>query len=173
MSRPARYLLDADTFIRSKRQHYAFDICPGFWASLLFSHQQGRLISIHPVRDELLRGGDDLTEWCRAGVPESFFEPAQYPDVQRAYAQVIAWADAHGQYTRAAKQEFASVADPWLVAFASASGCELVTYEVAAPMSRASIKLPDAAAAFEVTCLPPYEMLRRLGVRFLLEGTGG
>ena len=31
MSTPVRYLLDADSFIRSKREHYAFDFCPAYW----------------------------------------------------------------------------------------------------------------------------------------------
>lgn len=43
---PDRYLLDANSFIEAKRRHYAFDICPGFWAALLAHHGGSRLASI-------------------------------------------------------------------------------------------------------------------------------
>ncbi|MEZ6104377.1 MAG: DUF4411 family protein [Pirellulaceae bacterium] len=35
MSQGTRYLLDANTFIRSKREHYAFDFCPAYWDAIL------------------------------------------------------------------------------------------------------------------------------------------
>ncbi len=35
MSPGPRYLLDANTFIRSKREHYAFDFCPAYWDAIV------------------------------------------------------------------------------------------------------------------------------------------
>ena len=29
-------LMDADVFISAKNRYYAFDICPGFWDSLVY-----------------------------------------------------------------------------------------------------------------------------------------
>lgn len=168
MSSPPRYLLDADSFIRSKREHYAFDFCPAYWDALLRGFESGRLFSIQPIRQELARGKDALAEWVRDMVPEGFFVPVEAAAVQAAYARVIEWADGHAQYSRAAKQGFAGGADPWLVAFASTSRCVLVTYEVSQPTSKAIIKLPDASRDFRVDCIPPYVMLRQLKVQFRL-----
>src|SRR5882724_3407428 len=111
MSERPKYLLDADTFIRAKRQHYAFDFCPGFWNALLRAYEQKRLTSIEPIRDELLRGKDALADWIKEQVPEAFFESVEDGNVEAAYARVIAWVEGNNQYSRAAKQKFVSGAD--------------------------------------------------------------
>ena len=169
MSKPPQFLLDADSFIRSKREHYAFDFCPAYWDALLRAFQQGRLLSIQPVRTELLRGKDALADWVKNKPPHEFFASVEVEEVVEAYTRVIAWAEHHDQYLRAAKQRFAAGADPWLIAFALANRCVLVSYEVSQPTSKALIKLPDAARRFKVECVPPYVMLRRLKVRFVLD----
>lgn len=109
-----------------------------------------------------------LATWVREEAPAEFFLPVDDTNVQAAYARTIQWAEKHPQYTRAAKQAFASSADPWLVAFAATLGDVLVTYEVSQPSSKALIKLPDAARQFEIETMPPYVMLRQLKVRFQL-----
>jgi hypothetical protein len=62
------------------------------------------------------------------------------------------------------KQKFVGGADPWLVAYADARELVLVTYEVSAPESKALVKLPDVARHFDLKCIPPYVMLRRLKI---------
>ena len=170
MSKPSRYLLDADSFIRSKREHYAFDFCPAYWDALLEAFQAYRLLSIEPIRNELLRGRDALAGWIRNTAPRDFFAAVDDANVQSTYARIVQWAEGHQQYSRAAKQDFANSADPWLVAFAAAHRDVLVTYEVSQPNSKSLIKLPDAAQQFGVNCIPPYVMLRQLKVRFELAG---
>jgi hypothetical protein len=169
MSDVTKYLLDADSFIRAKREHYSFDFCPGFWDGLLRAFEQGQLCSIEPVRKELLRGNDALTKWVRDQVPEEFFEPTSENDVQLSYARVIKWAEGEDRYSRAAKHKFVRGADPWLIATAVTRQYTLVSYEVAAPESKALIKLPDVAKQFTVRCIPPYVMLRQLGLVLALE----
>jgi len=168
MSRRTRYLLDADSFIRSKREHYAFDFCPAFWDALLKGFAAGHVLSIEPIRKELLRGNDALANWVRNEAPKELFEKIDDPGIQGAYAEVIQWAEKNAQFTRPAKQAFAGGADPWLIAFAATFGDVLVTYEVSQPTSKALIKLPDAARQFKVDCIPPYVMLRQLKVQFQL-----
>jgi hypothetical protein len=164
MSDLERYVLDANSFIRSKREHYAFDFCPGFWDALLKGYGQGRVISIDRVRKELLKGKDALADWVKDEVPDEFFESEEIDDVQKILSEVLQWVEDSEQYNRPAKQRFASGADPWLIAFARARRLTLVTYEVSAPESKALIKLPDVARAFSVTAIPPYVMLRRLEI---------
>jgi hypothetical protein len=150
MSKKPRYLLDANSFIRSKREHYAFDFCPAYWDALLKGYEAGHLLSIEPIRQELLRGKDVLADWVRDEVPENFFEPVDHAGIQSAYGNVVQWAEEHPQYTRAAKQSFARSADPWLIAFSVTFGDVLVTYEVSQPTSKAIIKLPDVAQQFNI-----------------------
>ena len=169
MSKERKYLLDADSFIRSKREHYAFDFCPGFWDALLKGYRQNKVASIIPVKKELLKGRDALADWIRNEAPDDFFEPVEIDEVQTTYAEIVQWIDDNDQYTRAAKQNFLSGADPWLVAHARSNGFILVTYEVSSPESRALIKLPDVARHFSVRPIPPYVMLRELAVTLKLE----
>jgi hypothetical protein len=105
MSGEEKYLLDADSFIRSKRQHYAFDFCPGFWDALLKGYEQGRVTSIEPIRKELLKGKDKLADWLKNVVPEDFFEPVDEGDVEDAFSRVVQWVEANDRYVRAAKAE--------------------------------------------------------------------
>jgi hypothetical protein len=169
MSDEERYLLDADCFIRSKREHYATDFCPGFWQALLRAHGHGRVANIAPVRKELLRGNDALADWVKDTAPDGFFASVESAETQEALSAVIQWVEDNRQYSRAAKQKFMSGADSLLIAHARAVGFVLVTYEVSSAESKALIKLPDIARHFKVTCVAPYVMLRRLGVTLILK----
>ncbi|WP_419160989.1 DUF4411 family protein [Candidatus Palauibacter sp.] len=44
------YLVDSDVFITAKNVYYAFDLCPGFWQSVLHHHRDGRVFSVDRVR---------------------------------------------------------------------------------------------------------------------------
>ena len=165
----ARFVLDSDTFIRSKREHYGFAICPGFWDALDCFFNRGHLCSIVPVRNELLKGpADDLAEWVKERAPEGFFVPADEPEVVEAFREVMAWMESQPQYTEAAKERFASGADPWLIAYAAVKRCILVTYEQPAPTSQKSVKIPDAADVLGVKCCPVHEMLTYLRTELVL-----
>ena len=173
MSKKERFLLDADSFIRSKREHYAFDICPGFWDALLQASGHGRVVSIAAIRTELLRGKDALANWVKDSVPENVFEAVEIDGGGDAYRRVADWVENSQQYSRAAKQKFFGDADPLLVAAAITNGDILATYEVSAPNSKAIVKIPDVARHFGVKCIAPYVMLRRLGVRLSLDRRKG
>ena len=71
-------LMDADVFISAKNRYYAFDICPGFWDSLVYHFGAGNIRSIDKVRNELLVGRptEDLyqmgEEPADTGLPRHF-----------------------------------------------------------------------------------------------------
>ncbi|MEW5704327.1 MAG: DUF4411 family protein [Pseudomonadota bacterium] len=163
-----RYLLDANIFIQAKNLHYGFDFCPAFWDWLVSRNQVGQVASIEKVGDELQAGGDELSDWATVR-GRAFFLPPDDP-VLPALARVSAWAT--GQtYEPAAIATFLQVADYWLVAHALAHGFTVVTHEVPADSTR-KIKIPNACIGLSLTCVSPYEMLRRERARFVL-GTGG
>lgn len=89
---PARtYLVDSDVFITAKNLYYSFDLCSGFWRSVLHHHRQGRVFSVDRVRGELLAGSrtDDLVRWVRNTVPSGFFLPVDTGAVLRAYMDIM------------------------------------------------------------------------------------
>lgn len=161
---PNRYVLDSSVFIEASRRYYSFDIAPGFWQALI-AHT-GSVLSIDRVRNEISQAKDDLSQWANNDFHHSF-QSTSDAAVVKAYANIIQWAQQQSQYTNAAKAEFAEAdnADAWIVAYALATGCVVVTQEVAAPEAKSKIKIPDVCRAFNVPCIDTFEMMRRLGIR--------
>ncbi len=172
---PRIYVVDADVFITAKNLYYAFDLCPGFWESLIHRHRQGRVFSVDRVRGELLAGRktEDLVQWVKHEVPNGFFVEVDSGEVTAAYTDVMLWAQRSSQYFDHAKAKFASGADGWLVAYARVHGATVVTNEQRAPQSKNAIKLPDVCDQFEVEYDNVFSMLKHLGVRFEWAGSEG
>jgi len=110
------YLLDSDVFIRAKNDHYGFDFCPGFWEWLEHANAAGAVHSVEAVYGELSAGDDDLSNWAKAH--KSFFLPTTQ-DALAAIASVNRWATNSRDYAPAAKAEFASAADSFLIGIRS------------------------------------------------------
>ena len=162
---PEKYALDANAFIQAKRRFYALDFCPGYWRTLIWHQQQDRLCSVDKVRDELLRGGDDLTQWVEQQFGAPAFADTTTPSVSGIYSQMLTWVMAQPQFLDSAKAEFQQVADGWLSAFAKADGFVVVTLEEFDPVIRKKVPLPNVCRAFDVKTITPFEMLRRLSVQ--------
>ncbi len=162
------YLVDSDVLITAKNLYYAFDLCPGFWKSLLHYHGEGRIFSVDRVRNELLAGrsDEDLFQWVKNDVPEKFFLPVDTDELARVYTEIMMWVQRHPNYFDHAKAKFATGADGWLVACAQVRGATVVTNEQPAPASRKDVKLPDVCDEFQVPRQNTFVMLRVLGTQF-------
>jgi predicted nucleic acid-binding protein len=162
------YVLDANVFIEAHRRYYAFDICGGFWDSLLHHHHAKRIISIDRVRDELLTG-DALEDWITDTAPDELFATTAEPKITRHFASMMSWVQAQTQFKREAKAEFARVADGWIAAYAKAHDGVVVTHEEYAREARKCVPLPNICKQFGVDYVDTFAMLRRLGVEFSWE----
>jgi hypothetical protein len=158
------YLLDANVFIQAKNLHYGFDFCPAFWDWLIAQNAAGTVASIDRVGIELSGHADELSTWAAVRGP-SFFLP---PDgaVVAALGTVSTWATSQS-YEPAAINTFLQVADYWLICHGLAHGQTLVSHEIPSASTR-KIKIPDACLGLGMTCITPYEMLRREQARFVL-----
>lgn len=165
--------MDADVFISAKNQYYAFEICPGFWGSLIHHYKAGRIRSLDRVRSELLAGRktEDLVQWVKKNLRSDFFLNTDGEGVTSAYAEVMLWEQRNPQYFDRAKAKFATEADGWLVAYAMIHDTIVVTNEQPRPESRNRVLLPDVCAQFNVTYKDTFFMLKDLAIRF--EWTGG
>jgi len=103
---PERYVLDANTFIQAKRRFYGLDFCPGYWRTLIWHQQQGKVCSIDKVQDELLRGGDDLAQWVEHQFGTAAFADTATPAVAEVYAQMLTWVMAQPQFSIPPKRSF-------------------------------------------------------------------
>ena len=158
------YLLDADVFIRAKNQHYGFDFCPAFWEWLEQANDKGLVFSVEAVYRELAPSGDHLAKWVRAH--QNMFLPLTADELPAA-AAVNRWANDSPNYNAAAKAEFATAADSFLIAHALAGGHTVVTHERISD-GRSRIKIPNAAIANNVAVTDPFSMLRTEQARFVL-----
>ena len=107
------YLLDANVFIQAKRLHYGMDFCPAFWDRLITRNAANDVFSIERVGDELLAGGDELSDWATDRGADFFLKPDNR--LLPALSAVSAWA-AGQTYEPAAVNTFLQVADYYLVA---------------------------------------------------------
>jgi hypothetical protein len=166
MGATPRYAIDANVFIEAKRRYYAFDLCPGFWAALLWHQARGQVGSIDRVRAELERGADDLWDWVSGVMPVTCFASTDVPEVVGAYSDVVAWVQAQPQLRPEAKADFVAGADGWLIAYAKANGFVLVTHEQPAPQARNTVPIPNVCDALRVPFVDTFDMLRALATVF-------
>ena len=160
----ARYLLDANVFISAARQYYAFDFAPKFWKCLQEHALTGRIASIDRVREELLKGQDDLADWVKNSFAEGF-AATNHSGVISTFKQIMGWAQSQNQFMDAAKAEFAGCADGWLVAYAKVHGWVVVTHEAYSAEVRRRVLIPNVCKAFDVEYVDTWVMLRGLGAK--------
>ena len=158
------YLLDTNSFISAKDQHYGFDFCPGFWDWLVWGNKEQKVFSIQKVKDELDAGNDELKEWA-SQLDRGFFLQLDERTVD-SLRIVSEWANGQ-RYTPAAVSTFLQKADYELVAYALAYRLILVTFEIAANSTR-KIKIPDACRGLGIQFTTTYKMLREEQARFVL-----
>lgn len=172
MNNPQTYIIDSDVFISAKNLYYAFNICPGFWDSLIHHHHASNVHSIDKVKNELLAGSktEDLVQWVKKDLPANFFFSTDDEKILAAYAEIMLWVQRNSQYQDRAKAKFATEADGWLVAYAMTHKVIVVTNEQPRPESRNRILLPDVCTQFKVTFKDTFFMLKDLSVRFEWRG---
>lgn len=153
------FLLDSNFFIQAYRFHYPLDVVPGFWMKVKELAENGTLISIDKVQQEIFRNKDDLTAWCIDYLPEDFFKDSSI--VLPSYTKIVGWVNSRTPpYTRPALNEFldADEADAWLVAYALANGNSIVTHETSEPRRISKVK----ASPFGIKCYTTIELFREL-----------
>ena len=158
------FILDANVFMEAARRYYPFDFALPFWNCLVDNSKSGLLATIDKVRLELLRGKDDLTKWAKGEFMDAFIS-TDNDDVISMYGSIMQWIEKQ-DYTDAAKSDFASGADGWLIAYSKISGCKLVTHETYDPNRKNKIKIPNICRQFNVKYLNTFDMLRSLGFKF-------
>ncbi len=168
-STPPIYIIDANVLMQAHRLYYAFPICPGFWDFLLRQHQADRIISLDRVKAEI-DPGDALHRWVQSTAPATLFASTHNAGVGRNFGNLAVWVQENEHFTQAAKDEFARVADGWLVAYARAHPNHVVvTMEERADGAKKKVPLPNACMQFGVRYTDTFTMIKELGGRFVLD----
>jgi len=163
------YVVDSNFFIQAHRESYPLDIAFSFWNKVKQLADEGRIISIDKVKNEIYDKNDALEAWCKANLPEDFFKDSS--QVMEAYGQVSAWAiSKSAHYMPNALNEFldADEADAFIVAYALADPTNrvIVTQEKSEPNRKNKVKIPEACNALNVQFVNTIDMFRQLGETF-------
>lgn len=158
-----KYILDANIFIRSKND-MPFDIWLSFWDKMKTLINSGNVFSCNQIKAEIEKGKDDLTKWLINNAPKNFFIN-ENKEIIEQYQITQNWAQSQKYRLKpSALEDFAIVADAYLVATAKAYNYTLVTYEKSNPNSKSRILIPDVCVALDVRYCDLNTMLRELKI---------
>lgn len=168
-----KFLLDANTFITPFQNYYAFDFASGFWTQLKTKLKLDSVYILDVAKNEVMKGEDELSEWFDA-IQDANIIDRRNVSILAKYGEVLRFLQDSPLYSDKALRNWsdASVADPWLIAAASAFGYTLVTFETSAgiisvnnPSGRP--KIPDIARTFDVKCENLFYFMRKMNIAWL------
>ncbi len=159
------FLLDSNIFIEAKNRYYGFDFCPIFWDFIDKEINKNTILTIKEVYNELSNGNDDLTHWIKERKDSAFFISFDDEETQKEFAQIAQYVV--DNFSQEEANKFLSVADPWLIAKAKVLEAVIVTHEVPAPSNTKKVKIPNICIHFGVDYTNPFNMLRKLGAKFI------
>lgn len=162
------FVIDSNTFMQAARTYYSFARALPFWNAMVEYAEQGRIISIDKVFQEIKEGNDELKEWARSEF-SSYFDSTKSDDVLKYYVQLVNWAQSHTQYSQPAKDEFMELdnADAWIIAYALANKFIVVTSEKESPAAKSRIPIPNVCSEFGVDFCNIFDMLDTLRFSFI------
>lgn len=123
------------------------------------------------VKDEIDNGKDELATWLDTveGLEVVTHVSAE---VVAKYQEVLQYVQGCGLYKPEAFQLWAPgyIADPWVIAVASAHGYTIVTEEkpsggLSMKTPNRAAKIPDVAHHFDARTMDIYEMMRKLNIK--------
>ena len=162
-----KYLIDANSLIRPARAYYPFDFAPSFWQQLRPKISLDKIAVLDKVRDELLKGTDELSTWI-SDLPNECILSTQDTQILQKYRDVLSFIQQSDKYSEAALRRWSQldIADPWLIAAAKVYGYTLLSFEQSAGTipegSRSkNPKLPDVARHFQVPYTSLFDMMRQ------------
>jgi len=161
-------LLDSNIFIEAKNYYYGFKTFPGFWKWLDVEQAQGRLGSIQPICSELLKGDDELSAWAKDRKDSGWFVPVDDEQTQLNLTKIANWV-MEQPYKEAAKTDFLSGGDPWLIAKAMTLEATVVTLETFDALTKKKVKIPNVCHTFGITYMDTFELLGTMGATFALQ----
>jgi len=105
MSSSHKFVIDTNIFIEAYKRYYSFDIAPSFWDALLQHAENGNIISIDRVKQEInsFHKNDELSEWANHHFAQ-WFEPTDKIEVFRTYQKLLLGLFSRGNILRRQKE---------------------------------------------------------------------
>ena len=96
-----KYLIDANSLIRPARAYYPFDFAPSFWQQLRPKISLDKIAVLDKVRDEILKGTDELSAWI-SDLPNECILSTQEIQIIQMYRAVLSFIQQSNQYSETA-----------------------------------------------------------------------
>lgn len=168
MSVKEKFLIDSNSLITPYKMYYPFDFARKFWDQLYEKIENQEVVMLDLVKQELVKGDDDLSEWV-SSIDNELILDRRDPNILSNYGEVLAHLQVSGLYQEKALVAWsqAHIADPWLIATARTYGFTIITLEkpnggLKAQNKVGSAKIPDVCNAFDVQCKDLFYMMRAL-----------
>lgn len=165
------FLIDSSAILAPYRQYYAFDLVPSFWNKMRKYFEEGKVVVLDKVWDELKKGGeeDNLSKWIEQNKSLITICSHKTEEIIGNYATVLQYIQTSELYKESAIAEWASnsIADPWIIAAAKANKYTIVTEEkksngISKKQKNKEAKIPDVANALGVETVSLFDMMRYL-----------
>jgi len=157
-----KYLVDTNVLISAYRIKYPMDVIPTFWEIILKELENGTICMIDQVAEEILVGGDQLSEWLKDNFKNITLLESDTYDVIGSYSEILQTVMDNPQYSDIAKYDYADVADSWLIAHAKANRYTIVTEEVFNRDIKKKVPIPNICREQNVEYINTIEFLRRI-----------
>ena len=149
-SQEPRYVIDTCS-ITEMRRVYPSDMFPQVWELIGNLADEGILISIDEVYEELKVQDDEVLEWAKRHI--IMFKPLD-GDVQKIASEILS---THPKLVDIKKRK--SGADPFLIALGHVRSCSVVTEEQASG-GAGRPKIPNVCLHYDVKCIKLLDLLR-------------
>jgi hypothetical protein len=166
------YLLDTNVFIQAKNFYYAFDIAPSFWEKLNQLAKDNVFSIIDHVKRELTKSRDnpdDIHLWIKEEYSGEVLSTNDQLVVNK-YTEITEKVQSDHKrdkhYQSSAIQKFLEFenADTWLISYALAYNCKIVTFEKYSSDAKKSVKIPNVCKLFSIDYLDLYQFMREVGM---------
>ncbi|WP_010632948.1 DUF4411 family protein [Sporolactobacillus vineae] len=167
MSSSPLYVLDTNIFVQAYKTYYSFDLAPSFWKLIVEQAKRGKILTIDRAKQEIdsYNKDDPLKKWADMKI-DTWCKSTNDTKVISSYVQIIDWVMKQNSIKDYAKEEFGRICDSWIIAFAHAYSCTVVTQEKYDSNCKKRVKIPNVCEAFHVPYMGTFEMMRKLNMHF-------
>ena len=160
------YVVDSSALIQAKNDFYAFDIFPKFWELLCPHTQEGKVVFIKDVYDEVLKGNKEDSLVCWIKQHKELCKSCQNEnEVVGYYKEMANWIVKEPSFGEGHVSNFLNGADLWIISYARKHNFTVVTLEKLVGTNSRKVKIPNVCKHFGVKCVNIYDMLRGLEVK--------
>lgn len=149
-----KYILDTNIFVNALRITYPMDHFPSYWSYLLELFENETIYLSDEVKREIFKIEDELKDWIVDNKEKiTIISSSSNLDIIAFNTKIMNYIQSNPQYKPAAKLDFASAADSWIIAQDFCLGYTVVTNEKSSKDSQKKIYIPDICSEFGVRCI--------------------